>query len=94
MNKIMRAGYQGKPDAMRKLADKLTNHAASASEPAPEEYKKGGAAGVKSNKAQKMESVKGCQKFALGGVAKIRHGAATKQGLPKDFKKNSTKEFL
>lgn len=26
MSKNMRAGYQGKPDAMRELADKLMNH--------------------------------------------------------------------
>lgn len=52
MNKNMRAGFAGKKDAMRDLADKLMNT------------------------SQKP------QKFAAGGVAKIRHKQATKDGSP------------
>ncbi len=36
----------------------------------------------------------GCAKFAMGGVAKIRHDEATTQGLPKTFKKKSLKGIL
>lgn len=71
-------------------------------------YKKGGL--VKGDKSYDMTAVekmedrvrtgaskkdkRGCQKFAMGGVAKIRHGEATDQGLPIKFKKKSVKEFL
>lgn len=34
------------------------------------------------------------QKFAMGGVAKIRHDEATSQGLPKTFKKKSLKGII
>lgn len=40
---------------------------------------------------------KGCkkvQKFALGGVAKIRHDEATAQGMPRSMKKKSLSEFM
>lgn len=80
MNKNMRAGFQGKHDSMRALADKLMNHPGSAkdvysSASAPDKekmrlYKKGGP--VK----------KSCNKFAAGGVAKIRHKEATNSGAP------------
>ncbi len=90
----IRAGYQGKPDAMRENADKLMR------------YKEGGRVmkDDDDNKREDMDRVekmkKGgtpkrrdskCEKFAMGGVAKIRHGEATTQGLPKDFKKKSLK---
>ena len=92
-NKNMRAGYQGKKDPMRELADRLMNHpgaavdvyesksAANKSRMRP--YKKGGAV--------KKDTV---QKFAMGGVAKIRHGVATAQGQPKSPKKKSLKDIL
>lgn len=71
-------------------------------------YKKGGL--VKGDKSSDMTAIekienrvrtgasrkdkKGCQKFAMGGVAKIRLGQATDQGLPIKTKKKSIKEFL
>ncbi len=76
-----RAGYQGQPDAMRDMADKLMNHPGHApdvilSKSAPQFektrlYKKGGA--VKKQR---------CQNFALGGAAKIRLGMMTAKGKP------------
>lgn len=80
-SKDRRAGYQGKPDAMRDMADRVMNHPGHApdvilSKSAPQFekmrlYKKGGA-------VKKM----GCQKFALGGAAKIRLGVMTANGKP------------
>jgi hypothetical protein len=34
------------------------------------------------------------KKFAMGGVAKIRHDEATAQGMPRSFKKQSLKDIL
>lgn len=65
-NKSIRAGYQGKADAMRDKADKL----------------------MRGGKCEKP------QKFAMGGVAKIRHGEATEQGLPKSGKRKSIKSLM
>jgi len=91
--KNMKAGYQGKKDSMREKAEKLLNHPGHAADVyyskscADKEqmrpYKKGGC--VKKDTPQK---------FAMGGVAKIRHGEATLQGLPKSFKKKSLKDVL
>ncbi len=118
ITKNMKAGYQGKRDAMRVKAEKLLNHPRHAKDVyyskscADKEeirpYKTGGHVKkhkeheeMESKKYEKMEhkkkggSVKGdCQKFAMGGVAKIRHEEATPQGLPKKFKKKSLKEVL
>jgi hypothetical protein len=58
---------------------------------------------MESKKEEKMErcdmdnagrKAKTIQKFAMGGVAKIRHEEATPQGLPKKFKKKSLREVL
>jgi hypothetical protein len=118
ITKNMKAGYQGKKDSMREMAERLLNHPGHAKDVYPSKsaankekmrpYKKGGH--VKNNmEHEKMEtkkeekrehkkrggSVKGdCQKFAMGGVAKIRHEEATSQGLPKKFKKKSLKDIL
>lgn len=119
ITKNMKAGYQGKPDAMRKKAEKLMNHPGHAKDVYSSKscadkvkirpYKEGGS--VKQEKAEpykettdkKMDAYKkggsmkkdrGCQKFAMGGVAKIRHEEATAQGMPRNFKKNSSKDFL
>ncbi len=37
---------------------------------------------------------KSMQKFAMGGVAKIRHEEATAQGMPRSMKKKSLSEFM
>lgn len=86
--KSMKAGYQGKHDAMRELAEKSVgkmsggkdvNYSAScADKEKVRNYKTGGCV----------------KKYAMGGVAKIRHEEATPQGLPKTFKKKSFKENL
>ena len=91
--KNMKAGYQGKKDSMREKAEKLLNHPGKtedvykskscADKSKMRAYKEGGS--VQKNTAQK---------FAMGGVAKIRHGEATTQGLPKSFKKKSLKDIL
>ena len=82
----MRAGYQDKPDAMRDLADKLMSNSGTAADviqSAPvfnadkqkmRMYNKGGA--VKKPK-------KDTKCFAMGGVGKIRHEQATKDGKQK-----------
>lgn len=121
ITKNMKAGYQGKPDAMRIKAEKLLNHPGKADDvyyskscadkSKMRAYKEGGL--VKKDKShEKMETAAverieervrtgaskkdkgGCKKFAMGGVAKIRHGEATSQGLPIQFKKKSLKDFL
>ena len=79
--KDRRAGYQGQPDAMRDMADRLMDHPGQApdvilSHSAPQfekirPYKKGGSV----KKAS-------CQKFAIGGAAKIRLGLTTPEGKP------------
>jgi hypothetical protein len=89
-SKERRAGYQGKSDAMREMADKLMNHPGhtpdvilSKSAPSLEKrrpYQKGGA--VKKQR---------CQKFAIGGVARIRLGAANAKGLPLPQRKKKGK---
>lgn len=120
MNKNMKAGYQGKPDAMREKAERLLNHPGHAADvyyskscadkDRMRPYKEGGAV-----KKEEMESYKNggvmekhhmedrkkikkhkkdCQKFAMGGVAKIRHDEATSDGMPTKPKKKSIKYFL
>lgn len=37
---------------------------------------------------------KPAKKFAMGGVAKIRHEEATAQGMPRSMKKKSLSEFM
>jgi len=98
-NKNMRAGYQGTKDSMRELADRLTNNQgmvdnvyetkSSANKSRMKPYMKGGA--VKKEGYMKGGAVK---KFAVGGVAKIRHGEATADGTPKGGKKKSLKDIL
>jgi len=83
-----KAGYQNKADSMRELGQRSVGKmsggkdviysASCADKEKPRKYKSGG-------------SVK---KYAMGGVAKIRHDEATPQGLPKNFKKKSFKECL
>lgn len=46
------------------------------------------------NKMGKKAPCKEMPKFAMGGVAKIRHEEATPQGLPRTFKKKSLKGVL
>ena len=93
MNKNMRAGYQGKNDSMRALADKLMNHPGVSKDVYPS---KSAADREKMRPYKKGGSVKKttCKKFAAGGVAKIRHGEATKSGKPKSPKKHSLKGVL
>lgn len=86
--KSMKAGYQGKKDSMREKAEKLMNHPGKA----PDVYYSSSCANKE--KVRKYKSGGSVQKYAMGGVAKIRHDEATPQGLPKSFKKKSTKEFL
>ena len=43
MNRNMRAGFQGKRDAMRELADKLMGSGQAEQKPHMQQYKKGGA---------------------------------------------------
>lgn len=76
MNKNMRAGFQGKKDAMRELADKLMNHPETAKDVYP--------SASSADKEQMRLYKKGgpVKKFAAGGVAKIRHKQATKSGSP------------
>jgi hypothetical protein len=119
ITKNMKAGYQGKPDAMREKAERLMNHPGEAKNVYPSKscadkvkirpYKEGGS--VKQEKAEPykettdkkmdtykeggtMKKDKKCQKFAMGGVAKIRHEEATSQGMPRNFKKISLKDVL
>ena len=120
ITKNMKAGYQGKRDAMRVKAEKLLNHPGHAKDVyyskscADKEeirpYKTGGHVkkhkeheAMESKKYEEMEhrksggqmkKDKSCQKFAMGGVVKIRHEEATPQGLPKKFKKKSLREVL
>ncbi|MGL5716265.1 MAG: hypothetical protein ACRCX2_24820 [Paraclostridium sp.] len=117
ITKNMKAGYQGKRDAMRVKAEKLLNHPGKAKDVyyskscAEKEKVRPFKTGGHVNKHEKMESkkeekmercdmdnagrkAKTIQKFAMGGVAKIRHEEATPQGLPKKFKKKSLREVL
>lgn len=70
-SKSMKAGYQGKPDAMRELGQKSLR------------TMNGG-----------KDCKKSVKKFAMGGVAKIRHEEATAQGMPRSMKKKSLSEFM
>lgn len=135
----MKAGYQGRKDSMRNLAERLMNHPGHAeavyfSKSAADKekmrpYKSGGhvknresmererqlehhrrmereekmekhrkehmAHKDKEKKSHKKEHLKkDCQKFAMGGVAKIRHDEATADGMPKNFKKKSVKDLM
>lgn len=125
ITKNMKAGYQGKHDAMRAKAEKLLDHPGHAKDVyyskscADKEkmrpYKEGGR--VKAHKEHEMKErslkehekkeskshKKGeplkkdggyIQKFAAGGVGKIRHGEATAAGMLKKIKKTSLKDFL
>jgi len=75
LTKTMKAGYQGKADSMRELANKSIGEMNGGNEKV-KKYKNGGSV----------------EKYAMGGVAKIRHNQATNQGLPKNFKKKSSRE--
>lgn len=86
--KSMKAGYQGKKDSMREKAAKLMNHPGKAEDV----YYSNSCADKE--KMRKYKSGGSIKKYAMGGVAKIRHGEATAQGLPKSFKKKSVKELL
>jgi hypothetical protein len=147
--KNMKAGYQGRRDAMREKAERLMNHPGHAeavyfSKSAADRehmrpYKEGGH--IKERKAvqkniehfkdemerhkqhehhKKMEHMKNnerghmkkekkdcyksggstkktkdcVQKFAMGGVAKIRHEEATKDGMPTKPKKSNVKSIM
>lgn len=133
--KNMKAGYQGRRDAMREKAERLMNHPGHAdavyfSKSAADRehmrpYKEGGH--IKERKAvqkniehfkdemerhkqhehhKKMEHMEkkkgGCvkkakdtvQKFAMGGVAKMRHDEATKDGMPTKPKKSNVKSIM
>jgi hypothetical protein len=98
ITKNMKAGYQGKHDAMRAKAEKLLDHpghakdvyysSSCADKSKMRTYKEGGT-------VKKEEKKKEClQKFAAGGVGKIRHGEATAAGMLKKMKKTSLKDFL
>ncbi len=82
-SKDRRAGYQGQPDAMRDMADRLMDHPGNIEEGASafkarQFFKKGG-----------RVMKKGCATFAAGGVAKIRHQQANAKGLPLAMPKRS-----
>jgi len=122
ITKNMKAGYQGKPDAMRMKAEKLLNHPGKADDvyyskscadkSKMRAYKEGGSVKKEGSEMEymhggmvkKMEDRvrtgaskkdKGaCQKFAMGGVAKIRLKQATPKGLPIKVTKKSLKDVL
>lgn len=107
IKKGLKAGYQGKKDSMRELAERLLNHPGHAKDVYPSKsavekekmrpYKKGGhvkSMEMMNDEKMKKKSDAKCSKFAMGGVAKIRHGEATKDGMPTKPKKKSTKDFL
>ena len=91
ITKPMRAGYQGRKDSMREKADKLMNHPGEAVDV---HYSKSCADKDKQRLYKKGGCAKDLPKFAMGGVAKIRHEEATPQGLPRTFKKKSLKDVL
>jgi len=117
ITKNMKAGFQGKPDAMRIKAEKLLNHPGKADDvyyskscadkSQMRAYKEGGS--VKKDHCE-MDACKkieerirtgaskkdkgGRQKFAMGGVAKIRLKQATPQGLPIKVTKKPLTDFL
>jgi len=144
--KNMKAGYQGRRDAMREKASRLMDHPGHAqdvyySKSAADRdhmrpYKDGGHVKERHNVMKNIENFKddmekhrqqmhhehvsklekakeekmkkdtkmkkggskkkncGVQKFAMGGVAKIRHAEATKDGMPTKPKKSSVKDIL
>lgn len=81
----MRAGFQGQHDSMRALADKLMNHPGDVNKKPVRLYKEGGSV----KKTTKKEFAH--NKFAAGGVAKIRHKEATKSGAPLKQKRSCKK---
>jgi|ERR1043165_485722 hypothetical protein len=100
--KNMKAGYQGKHDSMRAMAERLLDHPGHAKDvyysksAADKEkmrpFKTGGE--VMDKKNGSMKKTKDCnklQKFAVGGAGKVRHGEATPDGKLKSQKKGSTK---
>lgn len=103
ITKNMKAGYQGKHDAMRAKAEKLLDHPGHAKDVyyskscADKEqirpYKEGGIVRKEMKRdMKKEEKKKDCpQKFAAGGVGKIRHGEATTDGKLKKQKMSSTR---
>jgi hypothetical protein len=93
ITKNMKAGYQGKKDSMREKAEKLLNHPGHA---ADVYYSKSCANKDHMRPYKNGGSVKkdAPQKFAMGGVGKIRHEEATKQGMPRSFKKKSLKDVF
>ena len=93
ITKNMKAGYQGKKDPMREKAERLLNHPGKADDVY---YSKSCADKSKMRAYKEGGSVNKntTQKFAMGGVAKIRHDEATTKGLPKSFKKKSLKDVL
>lgn len=96
----MKAGYQGKHDAMRAMAEKLMDHPGEAkdvyySKSTPDKekmrpFKTGGQ--VMDKKNGSMKKTKDCNKFAAGGAAKVRHGEATPDGKLKSQKKAQLKD--
>jgi hypothetical protein len=88
ITKNMKAGFQGKKDSMREKAAKLMDHPGKA----VDVYYSASCADKE--KMRKYKSGGSVKKYAMGGVAKIRHGEATAQGLPKTFKKKSVKELI
>jgi len=89
IKKNMKAGYQGKYDSMRAMAERLLKPVASGPEvifsasAADKDkmrlYKTGG---VVDSKKEMTKKEKAPLKLALGGVAKIRHKEANKKGQP------------
>jgi len=145
-NKNMKAGYQGRKDSMRNMAESLMDHPGHAeavyfSKSAADRermrpYKDGGhvkqrkdvmknienfkgdmekhrqqmhheyVSKLEKAKEEKMKKDKmkdggrikkkecGVKKFAMGGVAKIRHDEATKDGMPKKDKGKSIRDLM
>jgi hypothetical protein len=134
--KNMKAGYQGKPDAMREMAQRLMNHpgkcpdtifsSTAADKEKMRPYKEGGRVSTDDDEEGKMKrgmlstnfhiekikkdaakekeddkteykkggAVKSCskrEKFAEGGVAKIRLGQSTMSGKQIPVKKKTGK---
>lgn len=98
MSKFNGGGYQGKKDAMRERAKEwLGNYGDQGSDVIysasavdkekgrPRLYKTGGYVAKDENYKKGGRVCR--QKFAAGGVAKIRHGEATASGAPKHYKK-------
>lgn len=71
MDNHIKAGFQGKPDAMREKAEKMLGKSTKAPDVI---YSKSSAENEKMRPYKKGGSVKSCNKYAMGGVAKIRRG--------------------